>query len=228
MNGQHGLAANERHDSKQISNHSITELLKKDSHAISEKPAGFNVTNIFMLGNNSVNKPQTYHDLDRGRRREIFHEDAMVTRSSSFDGDRMSIFQSPEFSYQSAHPHRDGYTRRAVTPSLPPTGVVYPGLLMSTASHGDTRQRNKYTCRSADNTPLSSPGPLLEKSSSFFTDRYITFRGTDHDSGARLSDFGHDRKVGFEDAGSYGSNGSTPTSPSKSLLKKQRDDGMER
>ena len=181
-----------------------------------------------MVGSNMLNKSQPYHDMERGRRNEIFNEDVMMTRSNSFDGDRISIFQSPEYSYHSTHQHHDDYSRRAVTPSLPPAGVVYPSLLMSTAPHGDNRQRSKYTCRSAGSTPLSSPGPILEKPS-FFGERYM-FRGSDHDNGARSNqpEFRRDRKIGFEDTDSYVTSAATSTSPSKSFLKKHRDDGMER
>ena len=220
---------NDRHEgSKQISNHSISELLKKDSHPASEKPSAFSVTNIYMLGNNMVNKAQSYFDIEGRRRREVFADDVMMTRSYSFDGVPAGLLHSPDNSFRNAQQHRDEYSRRAITPSMPPAGIAYPSLLMSTASHGDARQRNKYTCRSAGNTPLSSPGPFLEKPS-FFADRYMC-RGSEHENGTRSnsSDFGHEHKIGFDGADSYVTSGSTPASPSKSFLKKQRDDGMER
>lgn len=229
VHGQHGLTAHEKHEAyKQISNHSISELLKKDNPLTNEKPAAYNVTNIFMVGSNLLNKSKPYHDVDRGRRGEILNEDVMMARSNSFEGDRIGVFQSPEYSYHSTRRHHDEYNRRAVTPSLPPAGIGYPSLLMSTAPHGDTRQRSKYTCRSAGSTPLSSPGPILEKPS-FFAERYMC-RGSDHDNGTRSNppEFRHDRKIGFEDTDSYGNSGPTSTSPSKSFLKKHRDDGMER
>ena len=219
------MTASERHEgSKQVSNHSISELLKKDHHVAGEKPAPYNVTNIFMVGNNSLNKSQPFHDMDRGRRHEIYCDEAVMTRSNSLDG--VSIYQTPEASFHAMHRHGDDYTRRAVTPSLPPNALVYPTLHMSMASHGDTRQRNKFTCRSAGSTPLSSPGPILENSS-FFPDRFA-YRGHDHESGtlSNSSEFAHERKVSFEDASSYVI--ATSANSSKSFLKKQRDDGMER
>jgi len=224
VNGHHSMTASERHDgSKQVSNHSITELLKKDHHVAGEKPAPYTVTNIFMVGNNSVNKPQPFHDMDRGRRHESFCDEAIMTRSSSLDG--VSIYQTPEASFHAMHRHGDEYNRRAVTPSLPPNALVYPTLHMSMAPHGDIRQRNKFTCRSAGSTPLSSPGPILENST-LFQERFA-YRGHDHENGAlsNSSEFAHERKVAFEDAGYVLS---PSASSSKSFLKKQRDDGMER
>ena len=229
MNGQHGLTVNERHDANRhrSSNHSIKELLKKDSHPANEKGSAFSATNMFMVGSDMLSKVQPYFDIDTRRRRETFTDDIMMTRSNSFDGVPVSILHSPEFSYRNAHHHRDEYSRRPITPSVP-TGMIYPTLLMSTAAHGDTRQRSKYTCRSAGSTPLSSPGPFQEKAS-FFADRYLC-RGPDNDTGSHSSssEFAQEHKVGFEDCDSYSAGGSTSTSPSKAFLKKQRDDGMER
>lgn len=229
MNGHDGVILAERIESNRhrSSNHSITELLKKDHHPSNEKSSAFNVTNIFMLGNNMINKPQPYFDIDARRRREAFADDATMPRSNSFDGMPASLLHSLDYPYRNAHLHRDEYSRRAVTPSAP-TGMVYPSILMSTAASTEARQRNKYTCRSAGSTPLSSPGPFLEKPG-FFPDRYGC-RGSDYESGSRSnsSDFGQEHKIAFDDGDSYSASGSTPTSPSKGFLKKQRDDGMER
>ena len=233
---QHNYGAAERHDSNRYkSSHSISELLKKDtgpksspeieyksSPDVNDKqsiPGPYNVTNIYMLGSNIVSKTPPFFDADPRRHtysdhREFYNDDIPV-RSSAFDSMPASVV---EFSYRNLHQHHEmarpqAFTRRAATPVMS-TGITYHGHQMSTGSHSDSRQRSKYTCRSAGSTPLSSPGPFLEKSS-FFNERMV------YRAASELEGMAEESEACF-------GNRSTPSSPSKSFLKKQRDDGMER
>ncbi|XP_065056504.1 protein capicua homolog [Rhopilema esculentum] len=243
---------------KHKSNHSITELLKKDTHSVNEKhPGGYNVTNIYMVG---VGQSQAFLEMESRRRnyndhREFFGEEMLprsnsfegMSRSNSFEGmPRTSSFDAMprnssyegmpasimDYQYHGAHQYHEpirpqDYTRRAITPNLS-TGLTYPNMLVSANSHVESRQRSKYVCRSAGNTPLSSPGPFSEKAYAFPPEK-LNFR-SDLENGSRSSssEFVKDQKIMMDDGDTYNGANSTSTSPSKSFLKKQMDDGMER
>ncbi len=191
------------------SNHSISELLKPKQH-IGEAKHAFNPPPLYPTRDNSSAKRVSDFFESYGRRqtdyREFFTDD-LPRRAHSFDGMPQSVAEYSDRAAQLhdfANPHH--YKRRAHTPIIPTTTAFHMPLVSGSAV-ADKRFDGKFSCRSAGSTPLSSPGAFVDKNM-FFPREGILKNGSP-------------TYMEMESV-------SQCSSPNKAVLKRQRDDGMER
>eukprot|EP00794_Sanderia_malayensis_P010914 gene10914-12073_t len=230
------------------SSHSITELLKPKQTSSDGKNAF--ITPLFVSrdgnsNNNSVIKRAFVDGYVSGgsnsgsnssrrqaefpRRadyREFFTGD-LPRRAHNLDGMPESIAEYSDRAaklHEIIRPHH--HQRRAHTPILSSSsGFAMPHL--SGPSVQDNRNADgKYGCRSAGNTPLSSPGAFVDKPLFFPRDAFPPHYDPDFGNSVQVSPGGtlKDDNSSYMDMESV----SQCSSPSKAFLKRQRDDGMER
>ena len=203
------------------SNHSISELLKpKTPLDLAADKIPFSHAGVIQFDNSALKKLPAL--IDRfGRRQKDPHDLLTDDLNRSYDGMPASI-QDCGYNRHDIIPPQ--YRRRAHTP-ISSTSAGFPRSLIQNGSlSGGGYAQGKLTCRSAGSTPLSSPGAFVDKGMFFPRETYPYHGSSEFDNGVHASDSHKEMHHDFDGLRSV----SQCSSPSKSVLKKQSDDEMER